>query len=174
MAKRLAEKYGLRRVSGGDALKAVAIEAGYRPVERGWWTTEEGIDFHGKRVNDLQFDQKVDKKLIEWASQGNVVIDSWTMPWLLRNGFKIWLEASPEKRAKRLMKRDNLSFKKAFNVLKKKDEKSRIIYEKSYGFVLGEDFAPFNLIVDTNELGADEVFRVLCMVIERLYSKKED
>ena len=172
VAKRLAEKYGLKYISGGDALKALAIEAGYRPAKRGWWTTEEGLSFHRKRVEDLEFDQKVDEKLIELASQGNVVIDSWTMPWLLENGFKIWLEASPEKRAKRLMKRDNLSFKKALSVLKEKDGESKIIYKKSYGFNLGKDFAPFNLIVDTNELSADEVFRALCMVIDRLYFKK--
>ena len=172
VAKRLAEKYGLKYISGGDALKALAIEAGYRPAKRGWWTTEEGLSFHRKRVEDLEFDRKVDEKLIELASQGNVVIDSWTMPWLLENGFKIWLEASPEKRAKRLMKRDNLSFKKALNVLKEKDEKSKIIYKRSYGFSLGEDFSPFNLVVDTNELSADEVFRALCMVIDRLYIKE--
>jgi len=172
VAKRLAEKYGLRHVSGGDALKALAIEAGYRPVERGWWTTEQGLNFHRKRVEDLQFDQKVDKELIEWASQGNVVIDSWTMPWLLKNGFKIWLGASPEKRAKRLIKRDNLSFRKALNVLKEKDEKSKITYKKSYGFDLGEDFSPFNLIVDTNELTADEVFDTLCIAVDHVYLKK--
>jgi len=172
VARMLAEKYGLKYLSGGDALKALAIEAGYKPTERGWWVTEEGLNFHRKRVEDLQFDQKVDKKLIEWAEQGNVVIDSWTMPWLLKKGFKIWLEASLEGRAKRLMKRNNISFKKALNVLKEKDGISKIIYERSYGFSLGEDFSPFNLVVDTNELSADETFRALCLVIERLYFKK--
>ena len=173
IAKKLAEKYGLRYISGGNTLKALAIEAGYKPTEKGWWITEEGLGFHRKRVKDLQFDQKVDKKLMELASQGNVVIDSWTMPWLLKNGFKIWLEASPEERAKRLMKRDNVNFEKALNVLKEKDGESKIIYKKSYGFNLGEDFSPFNLIVDTNELSADEVFRVHCMVIDRLHIKKK-
>ena len=173
VAKRLAEKYGLTYFSGGNALKALALEAGYKPTEKGWWITEEGLGFHRKRAKDLQFDQKVDKKLMALASQGNVVIDSWTMPWLLKNScFKIWLEASPEERAKRLMKRDNVNFEKALNILKEKDGESKIIYKKSYGFNLGEDFTPFNVIVDTNELSADEVFRTLCMVIDRLYLKK--
>jgi len=150
----------------------LAIEAGYEPTGRGWWATEEGLNFHRKRVENLQFDQNVDAKLIEWARQGNVVIDSWTMPWLLKNGFKIWLEASSEERAKRLMRRNRISFKKALDVLKEKDGISKIIYERSYGLSLGEDFSPFNLVLDTNELSSDETFRALCFVIDRLYLKK--
>jgi len=173
LAKRLAEKYGLKYLSGGGMLKALAAKMGYKPGERGWWTTEEGLNFHRKRVEALQFDQKVDKKLVELVRQGNVVIDSWTMPWLLKNGFKIWLEVSPEERAKRLMMRGNISFKKALNVLKEKDGISKVIYKRSYGFSLGEDFSPFNLVVDTNELSVDETFRAICMAIDRIYLKKK-
>ena len=36
LAKRLAKKYGLKYYSGGDALKALAIEEGYKSLERGW------------------------------------------------------------------------------------------------------------------------------------------
>ena len=83
VAKRLAEKYGLRYLSGGNALKALAIEAGYKPAEIGWWETDEGIKFLQRRIKNSEFDKKVDGKLLELAKQGNVVFDSWTMPWLL-------------------------------------------------------------------------------------------
>jgi len=168
VAKRLAEKYGLRYVSGGNALKALAIEAGYKPAETGWWETDEGVKFLRQRMEDSKFDKKVDEKLMELAKQGNVVLDSWTMPWLLKEGFKVWLEASVNMRAKRVAERDNIDVERALGILKKKDENTRVIYKSLYGFDLGKDFSPFDLIIDTDVLDADEVFRAVCLVIDRL------
>jgi len=174
LAKKLAKKYGLKYFSGGDALKALAIEVGYKPGGAGWWETEEGKKFLQKRMGNPEFDKKVDEKLLEWAKRGNVVLDSWTMPWLLKEGFKVWLEVSPEERAKRIAKRDGISYGEAFKALREKDEKTKTIYKKLYGFNLGEDLSPFDMVLDTNHLKADEVFRVLCMTIDRLYLRKPE
>ena len=168
VAKRLAERYGLKYHSGGDALKVLAMEEGYKPLERGWWESREGMRFLEKREKDPEFDKVVDKKLLESAQQGNVILDSRTMPWLLKNGFKIWLDASIARRAKRIAKRDNTSFKEALKALKSKEEKTKNIYKKLYGFKLGEDFTPFQLILDTNNLNAEEVFQTLCTVIDNM------
>ena len=45
---------------------------------------------------------------------------------------------------------------------------TKAIYKKLYGFVLGEDFAPFDLVLDTDNLDAEEVFEVLCRVIDNV------
>jgi len=168
VAKKLAEKYGLKYLSGGDALKALAIEAGYKPAEVGWWETDEGMKFLRQRMEDSEFDKKVDGKLVELAKQGNVVLDSWTMPWLLKEGLKVWLEASSNVRAKRLAVRDGISVEKASEVLRVKDESTRAVYKSLYGFDLGNDFSPFDLILDANELNADEVFNAVCLVVDHL------
>jgi len=172
VARRLAERYGLRYFSGGRALKALAVEMGYKSHERGWWETEEGMRFLRQRMRDPKFDRMVDEKLIEEARRGNLVLDSWTMPWLLKEGFKVWLEASLDVRAKRTAQRDRISFEKALSALKEKDEQTKTIYKNLYAFDLGEDFSPFDLILDTNILEADEVFQTICMVIDRLLIKK--
>lgn len=168
VAKRLAEKYGLRYLSGGNALKALAIEAGYKPAEVGWWETDEGTKFLRQRMEDSEFDKKVDGKLVKLAKQGNVVLDSWTMPWLFKGGFKVWLEASSNVRTRRLALRDGISIEKASEVLRVKDEGTKTIYKSLYGFNLGNDFSPFDLILDTNEMSADEVFNAVCLVVDRL------
>jgi len=169
VARRLAKKYDLRYFSGGDMLKALAVKAGYEPREKGWWETEEGRSFLRQRAGDHEFDKRVDEELIKWARQGNVVLDSWTMPWLLKEeAFKVWLEASVDERAKRLARRDRISFKEALHALEEKDRETKRIYKKLYGFDLGEDFSPFDLVFDTNKLESDEVFQALCMVIDRL------
>jgi cytidylate kinase len=168
LAKKLAEKYELKYCSGGDVLKALAIEEGYKPLKRGWWETEEGTRFLKKREENPKFDEKVDKKLLELAKQGNLVLDSWTMPWLLKKGFKIWLETSLEKRAERIANRDGISVKEALEALRNKEERTKAIYKKLYGFSLGEDFKPFHLILDTDNLKVEEVFQVLCTVIDNI------
>jgi cytidylate kinase len=168
LAKKLAKKYKLSYYSGGDALKALAEEAGYDASSRGWWESPEGLRFLEKREKDPKFDRAVDNKLMEYAKQGNVLLDSWTMPWLLKTGFKIWLAASVEKRAERIARRDGFTVKEALEVLKEKEARTKNIYKTLYDFELGEDFEPFNLVLDTDNLNADEVFQVLCMVLDNL------
>jgi len=171
VAKRIAEEYKLKYFSGGDVLMAFAIEEGFRPLERGWWESKEGLSFLQKRGKDPQFDKAVDQKLLSVAEKGNVVLDSWTMPWLLKKGFKIWLEASVEERARRIARRDKTSYKEALEALKSKENQTKAIYGKMYGFKLGEDLEPFNFILDTEDLNASQVFQILRLVIESIAFK---
>jgi len=168
LAKKLARKYRLKYYSGGDALKALAVEEGYKPRKHGWWETEEGMRFLQERKKNPNFDEAIDKKFLEIAKKGNVILDSWTMPWLLKEGFKIWLEASSEKRAVRIAKRDRMSVNDALKALAEKEARTRSIYKRLYGFNLGEDFEPFHLILDTDELEAEEVFQVICVVVDKV------
>jgi len=171
-ARRLAEKYRLKYVSGGTVLRELALRMGYKSQERGWWETTEGMRFLEHRLRDPRFDKHVDEELLNWARQGNVVLDSWTMPWLSKTGFKIWLEVSLQERVRRLANRDRMTLREAEEVINEKDGKTKLIYEKLYGFRLGEDFSPFDLVLDTELLRADEVFDTLSLVIDRLVWKK--
>ena len=168
LAKKLARKYNLKYYSGGDALKELAKQEGYDVSVNGWWETPVGLNFLNKRVNDPKFDMAVDEKLLEYSTQGNVLLDSWTMPWLVKGGFKIWLQASFTKRATRVAERDGISFQEAVKVLEEKEAHTKAIYKALYGFVLGEDLAPFDFILDTDNLNADEVFEVLCRVMDNI------
>jgi cytidylate kinase len=177
LAKKLAQKYGFGYYSGGDALKVLASKEGYDASQPGWWESSQGLKFLRQREGDAKFDQAVDQKLLEYSEKGNVLLDSWTMPWLLKSGFKIWLLASMEKRAARVAQRDQITVEQALKVLKEKEERTKGIYKKLYGFMLGEDFQPFNLVLDTESLNAEEVFQVLCevidnMILERKFSPK--
>ncbi len=174
VAKKLAKEFCLKYYSGGDALKALASDEGYDASKPGWWESSLGLDFLRQRQGNPKFDEAVDRKLLEYAEQGNVLLDSWTMPWLVKDGFKIWLLASLEKRAERVAERDSLSVQEALEVLKEKEERTRAIYEKLYGFSLGEDFKPFDMILDTEKLCADEVFQILCRVIKNMVIDKQN
>jgi cytidylate kinase len=173
LAKKLAAKFGLRYYSGGDALKALAGEEGYDTSNRGFWESHEGLRFLEKREKDPKFDKAVDEKLLECAEEGNVLLDSWTMPWLANCGFKIWLLASTDKRAERVARRDELTVEETLAMLREKEAKTKAIYQQLYGFSLGDDFKPFDLVLDTDNLDAEEVFQVLCNVIENVVIRRK-
>lgn len=173
LAKQLAQKYQLKYYSGGDALKELATEKGYHSSVNGWWESSDGLKFLEERKKDPTFDKAVDQKLLEYAQCGNVLLDSWTMPWLVKDGFKIWLAASVERQAERIAKRDNMIIQDALHALKEKEAATKAIYKKLYGFTLGEDFTPFDFILDTDNLTADEVFKILSMVIDNVVLKQK-
>ncbi|MFB0522773.1 MAG: hypothetical protein ACETV1_03315, partial [Candidatus Bathyarchaeia archaeon] len=68
---------------------------------------------------------------------------------------------------------DGINVRRALEVMKEKDEKTRLIYKSLYGFNLGKDLSPFGLILDTDLLDADEVLRALCMVIDRIVVRED-
>jgi len=168
LSRKIAQRYGLRYYCGGDALKELAKQEGYVVTDEGWWESAEGLKFLKERVSDPKFDKAVDDKLLENAEEGNVLLDSWTMPWLLEGGFKIWLAASLEKRAARVAQRDNMSVEEAYKMLAEKEANTKTIYKALYGFSLGDDLKPFDFILDTDNLSATEVFAVLCKVIDNV------
>ena len=174
LSKKLAARYGLKYYSGGDALKALAAEEGYDTSSRGFWESPEGLKFLKRREEDSKFDKAVDEKLLELADRGNVLLDSWTMPWLVKSGFKIWLLASMKKRAERVAKRDKFTVEEAMRMLKEKESKTIAIYKQLYGFSLGEDYKPFDLVFDTDNLDSEEVFQVLCNVVENVVLRRKN
>jgi len=172
LAKKLAKKYNLKYYSGGDALKDLAKEEGYDISVAGWWESSIGLQFLQTRLSDPKFDRAVDDKLLSYADQGNVLLDSWTMPWLLKSGYKIWLEASFDRRAARVAERDGMTYEEALKMLDEKESRTKAIYKSLYGFTLGEDLAPFDFVLDTDNLNANEVYEVLCQVIDKVVSSK--
>ena len=83
VAKGLAEEFDLVHLSGGDILKELAKDKGFDTKGNDWWDTQEGMDFLSKRQENSEFDKNVDDKLKKLFSAGNVVITSYTLPWLV-------------------------------------------------------------------------------------------
>ena len=169
LAKRLAESLNLRYVSGGDGLKMLAVERGYRPGGREWWETEDGMRFLEERMRNPEFDKLVDQKLIELAKAGDVVIDSWVLPWLYRGGFNIWLKARTEVRAERMARRSGISVEEARRLLEKRDSESIELYKKLYGIEVGRDFEPFHLVLDTSDLDESAVYRIVLQAVKEFF-----
>lgn len=168
VAKGLAKEFKLIYLSGGDVLKDLAREQGFEVEGNDWWDTSEGMKFLEQREKNSEFDKKVDEKLIELFKSGGMVITSYTLPWLVDNGIKIWLEASHDSSSKRMQNRDNMSSKEAFEVTKERYDKNKLLYKKLYDFNFGEDVSVFDKIIDTDNLSADQVIEVAKETVRNL------
>ncbi len=150
LAKILAERLNLKAMGGGDILKEMAAEKGYNISGEDWWDTKEGIRFLKEREANPDFDKDADRYLKKKIEAGNIVITSYTAPWITENGFKIWLSGSVERRAERMAKRDGIELKKSENVIRIRDGENIKLYKGLYGIEFGKDMKPFNIVIDTD------------------------
>lgn len=168
VAKGLAEEFGLEYLSGGDALKELAKEQGFNIEGDDWWDTQDGMKFLSQRAKNSEFDKKVDEKLIELFKQGGKVITSYTLPWLVDNGIKIWLDGSHQSSATRMTNRDNMTKEQALEITKKRYDENKALYKKLYNFDFGDDKSVFDKVIDTDELNADEVIQIAKSTVREL------
>ena len=169
IAKGIAEEFGLTHLSGGDILKELAEEEGFKTGGDDWWDTQEGMNFLSQRQENSEFDKKVDDKLKKHFLDGNVVITSYTLPWLVEGGVKIWLEGSKENSAQRMTTRDNLSKDSALEIVQKRYQENKKIYKALYGFEFGEDLSLFDKVIETDGLNASEVLDIAKIVVRKLF-----
>ena len=168
VAKGLATEFNLNYLSGGDILKEFASEQGFSSSGDDWWDTEDGIKFLNQRKENPEFDKKVDKKLIELFEKGDVVITSYTLPWLIDNGIKLWLDGTVENSAKRMQNRDNMDESSALEVVNKRFNENKLIYKNLYNFEFGDDLSVFDKIIQTDEKNADEVLEIAKSIVREL------
>ena len=160
VAQGLAEEFNLKHLSGGDILKEMAEAEGFSSHGDDWWDTQDGMNFLEKRKINTDFDKKVDEKLQELFHQGNVVITSYTLPWLVNDGIKLWLSGSFVNSARRMKARDNVTELDALEVVKKRFNENKEIYKSLYNFEFGQDLSVFDKIINTDDLNAEQVLEI--------------
>jgi cytidylate kinase len=157
----LARKLGLTVIGGGDVLKEMAVEKGYASAGKDWWDTAEGMKFLRERKRSSDFDMEVDSRLLEKARNGGVVITSYPLPWLSRDGLKVWLSGSVDIRARRMSKRDGIEESRCKKVLAVRDVENYKLYKKIYRIEFGKDLSPFDLVVDTDSIDRARVAEII-------------
>jgi cytidylate kinase len=172
VAKGLAKEFDLKYLSGGDVLKELAEEQGFRTGRDDFWDTSFGMEFLSMRKTNHEFDKKVDEKLKKLFLEGGKIITSYTLPWLVQDGIKIWLAGLQENSAKRMTIRDGISFEEALKIVEKRYQENKMIYKELYGFNFGDDLSVFDIIINTDNLGADEVLSVARSVVKERYGAK--
>ncbi|MDG6953390.1 MAG: cytidylate kinase family protein [Nitrososphaerota archaeon] len=170
VSRQVAAAFGVSVVGGGDVLKEMAVEQGYTPGGDDWWDMGEGMKFLQERKRSSDFDKEVDERLLQKAKKGDVVITSYPVPWLTKEGLKVWLSGNVDSRARRMSKRDGLTVSECREILSVRDGENFKLYKKIYGIEFGMDLKPFDLVVETD--GIDEG-RVAEIVIQYAKGRRD-
>ncbi|MFB5598637.1 MAG: AAA family ATPase [Nitrososphaeraceae archaeon] len=168
IATALAKDLGYKQFNGGDVLKILASEKGYSVSRNDWWDTEEAKNFMEERESNSYFDIEVDRKLVEIIRQGNVIVTSYTLPWLVPESIKIWLKGSRSNRVKRMAKRDNLDIRHAKEIILQRDENNIRIYHNLYGYEFGKDLTVFDFVLDTDLLNLESLISISKHIVKNL------
>ena len=156
----------MKYYGGGEALKEIAIENGFNAIGNDWWDTPEGLSFLKQREKNFEFDKRIDKKLIELAKTGNVVISSYVLPWIYDGGLKFWINASTKTRAARMSVRDNTSVSNSTKIVKIRDECNVSLYKQLYNIDLNSDFTVFDYKLSTDDLNKEGIFEIASTIIK--------
>ena len=168
IASEIAKDFGFKLYNGGDILKMLAGDKGYIISGEDWWDTQDAKNFMIERKSDPSFDRKVDQKLLQIVSEGDVIITSYTLPWLVEGPIKFWLKGSQDNRAKRMASRDNISFSEARQIIKLRDEENEQIYHSLYGFSFGIDLSVFDFSLNTDMLDLNSLVDITKNIITNI------
>ncbi len=171
IAENLAKDFNLKLWNGGDILKMMAFERGYSSsLNHDWWDTEEAAKFMKERNNNPNFDREVDNRLIELVKEGNVVITSYTLPWISDATINFWLQGSVDNRSKRMSMRDKIDINTAKKIVQRRDVENKLIYQKLYQFEFGEKLDVFDFAMNTDILSLESLIIISKNIVENVLS----
>ena len=169
IAENLAKDFNLKLWNGGDILKMMAYERGYSSsLNHDWWDTEEAAKFMKERNDNPNFDREVDNRLIELVKEGNVVITSYTLPWISDATINFWLQGSVDNRSKRMSIRDKIDINTAKKIVQRRDVENKLIYQKLYQFEFGEKLDVFDFVMNTDILSLESLIIISKNIVENV------
>ena len=133
---------------------------------------EKGLNLKeviGKASEDDWWDLEVDRRQVAMAQKAEgCVLGSRLAVWMLKEAdLKVYLKASPETRAERIVRREGGSLEEIAAFTRERDRLDRERYLRIYQ-IDNDDYSFVNLIVDTDNLGIEEIAGV---IIDAVYQR---
>jgi len=163
-AKKLAEYFGLRHISGGMIFRQIAESKSLSLL-----FLSEAAE------KSEEIDHLIDSSMVEEGKKGNVVVDSMLCAWFLRDiaHIKIFLTIPEKVRIERIAKRDGRPFQDAYNETLGRESSEISRFKRYYGVTLDDVRNSCDLVLSTQGLIEDEVFSILKYYTQIRISKLE-
>lgn len=171
LAKHLAKHFGLKYISASEIHRKLVLNRmkndratkHAKDVSHGFWETDAGKKGLSIRAQHLVIDRTVDKTLLrELKKNPCSVTDARLMPWLYTGkAIRIWLTASEKARSLRVGKRDDIPAREAKKDIRARMKTDKKIWKNLYDIQMGEDFTPFDVVIDNENLSAEQTFNVV-------------
>jgi len=157
----LAKRLNLKRYSGGDFMRELAIRKGVSLLE-----------LSRKAEKSFEVDKEIDKMYRKLQKEDNFFIDSRLGFIFLPNSIKIFLSVNPKIGAKRIFKqkrrieRENTTLTKTLENIRRREKSERLRYKKYYGINI-DDLSNYDIIIDTSNMNTDEANNSVLKAIKK-------
>ncbi len=168
---------GLPGSGTSTACRLLQRELGYRWVNTGQlfreMARERGMDLNsfGAYAREHQeVDQELDRRQLELASGGEVILEGRLSGQVLKRGgavgLAVWVEAPEEVRLERVSGRDGLSIEVARETTLTRERLERERYLEIYGIDLN-DLSIYDLVLDSARLSPSEIVDAVVAALRR-------
>jgi cytidylate kinase len=159
-AKAIARAFSLKYIFAGQIQRKIAKEKGI--------TLEEQVKLRGRQI-----DYEMDKRNLESAMRGKVVIDARLSGWCAGDwaDVKIFYDCPLEVRAARVAGRDKLPLIESISNIKKRDEEDNKKYKLLYGIDLF-DKSIYDFVIDNQKLTKKEAEEIPVKLVKEFLRKK--
>jgi len=162
IGKKLAKSLGIKYYSTGEAFRDLAKDMNMSLKEFTHYVEE-----------NPEIDKQLDKKIIDIAKKGNIIVDSQLSGYILESiaDFKILLTCPLETRVKRMAERDLTLYENNLKetLLREKSELRR--FKELYNIDLSDNDKikkMYDLIIDTQNLTIEEVLNRILSSLNKL------
>jgi len=161
LAKKLAEKLGLKYISLGMIFREIAKEKGL---------SLEELSLIAEK--DPSIDNLIDSKAREEGRKGCVVIDGHISAWILKDiaHIRIVVIAPPKVRIERIARRDGKRFEDALREVRIREESELRRYKKFYGIDIN-DLTDVDLVINTYKFNEVETLNIALEAIKNIVSR---
>ncbi|MDC7218560.1 MAG: AAA family ATPase [Spirochaetales bacterium] len=146
--------------------KMLSEKLGYRMVNYTFRSLAEDLEITFDEVQKLaqgddKYDLMVDEKQRELAMETNSVLGSRLAIWMLKEAdLKVFLNASPEVRAQRILKREGGSLQEQMDITAARDKRDHERYLKLYD-IDHDDFSFADLIINTDRMVPEQICEII-------------
>ncbi|MEM5798299.1 MAG: cytidylate kinase family protein [Candidatus Aenigmatarchaeota archaeon] len=159
LANEVAKQLGLKTFSPGFIQKGLVAGKNQSEASIKAWQT--------RRCKSKTFHKHLDKEQIELAKRGGIVICGKLSVHFLKDiaDLTVWLDVPLSVRARRTAKRDGISYAKAYESIKRRQEIERAEWQRMYGFDYFKQKYEADLVLDTSGMTARQAAK---KIIDRL------
>lgn len=151
VAKLLSKELSVELISAGEMFRQIANEKNL-----------ELEQFSELAENNDDFDRRIDEKQGEEAmKRANVIVEGRLSGFFVPDAdLKIWLEAPPKVRARRIAGREGTTYAEALYAMKNRERSEHKRYEKYYGINLG-DLSIYDRIIDSSRWSEKDIVAMI-------------
>lgn len=162
----LGKKLKCRVLDTGEVFRAMAKRHGMDVVRFGKYVAKHPLT-----------DRKLDAAVLRAAQKAPCMLllgrlAGWTTFKHGVEAVRVWMSASPQVRAQRVVKREGIAYRDALKGIVKRDHDNVARYRKLYGLDLN-DTSIYDIVVPTDGLTLGRVVNILSRQIPKIWLKKQ-